>query len=124
MPKKLDPAVVRIVVKVTKPERDALARKCEDEVRTVGSWFRLQIRRAWKVHKAPKRRPPYQRNADDGVSRKIDLWARLTETERDQLEILSEDEGTSVSAWFRRRLEAELGLVAETPRRRRPSARA
>ena len=119
MPWKPNPAVIRIVVKVTKPERDALTRKCEDEVRTVGSWFRLQIRRAWKTRKAPKRLPPFRRNEGDGVSRHVDLWARLTDEERDQLEVLAADEGISVSGWFRKRLEAELGPAVETPRQRR-----
>lgn len=119
MPRKAEPAVIRVVVKVTKPERDALTALCEEEVRTVGSWFRLQVRRAWRERKPPRRRPAYKRNADDGVSRTIDLWARLTETERDQLETLAEDEGVSVSGWIRRRLETQLGPVGTGPRRRR-----
>jgi hypothetical protein len=103
-----DRAVIRVVVKMTKPDRDALVARCEEEVRTVGSWFRLQVQRAWRSRKAPRRPPPYQRDQGDGVVRTIDVWARLTDEERDQLDVLAGDEGVSVSIWFRRRLAAEL----------------
>jgi hypothetical protein len=99
-----DTATIRVVVKMTKEDRDVLVAHCEDEVRTVGSWFRYQVQRAWRARRAPRRPPPYQRSQGDGVVRRIDVWARLTETERDQLEVLADDEGVSVSIWFRRRL--------------------
>ena len=126
MPKKLEPATIRVVVKMTKAERDELVAVCEEEVRTVGSWFRLAVHRAWKKRKPPRKAPPYQRNEGDGVSRQIDVWARLTESERDQLDILADDEGVSVSIWFRRRLRewlAEHGSVL-APKKRRAAARA
>lgn len=119
MPWKPFPANVRIVVKVTKPERDALVARCEEEVRTVGSWFRLQIQRAWRARKPPRRVQEYRRKQGDGVSRTIDVWARVTDDERDQLEVLTADEGVSVSGWFRKRLEAELGASTLSPRGRR-----
>jgi hypothetical protein len=108
MPRKDDPATVRVVVKMTKEDRDALAAHCADEVRTVGSWFRLKVRRAWAKRRPPKRAPEYQRNQGDGVSRNIDVWARLTEEERDQLDVLCGDEAVSVSIWFRRRLSEDI----------------
>ncbi len=125
MPKKLDPATIRVVVKMTRADRDELVGLCEEEVRTVGSWFRLAVKRAWKKRKPPRKAPTYQRNEGDGVSRQIDVWARLTDSERDQLDILADDEGVSVSIWFRRRLRewlAEHGSVLTKNRRR--SARA
>jgi hypothetical protein len=121
VPKKLDPATIRVVVKMTRQERDELVAQCEEEVRTVGSWFRLAVRRSWKKRKPPRKAPPYQRNEGDGVSRQIDVWARLTESERDQLDILADDEGVSVSIWFRRRLRewlAEHGTLLTTRRRK------
>lgn len=108
MPKKNEPAIIRVVVKMTKAERDTLVRHCEEEVRTVGSWFRQQVRNAWRTRKPPKKYPAFQRNQADGHSRQIDVWARLTESERDQLDILCEDEGVSVSIWFRRRLPEQV----------------
>ncbi len=78
-------------------------------MRTVGSWFRLQVRRAWRTRRAPRRPPAYQRNQGDGVTRTVDVWARLTEEERDQLDVLCGDEAVSISIWFRRRMAAELG---------------
>ncbi len=108
MPRKADPATIRVVVKFTQVDRDALFAHCEDEVRTAGSWFRLQVRRAWKTRKPPKRPPPYQRNQGDGVHREVDIWARLTETERDQLDILTGDAGVSISVWFRRQLDEDI----------------
>lgn len=121
MPKKLDPATIRVVVKMTRAERDELVALCEEDVRTVGSWFRLAVRRAWKKRKPPRKAPTYQRNEGDGVSRQIDVWARLTDSERDQLDILADDEGVSVSIWFRRRLRewlAQYGSVLTKNKRR------
>ncbi len=111
MPKKAELATIRVVVKMTHADRDTLVAHCEDEVRSVGSWFRLQVRKAWKVRRPPKRTPGYQRNQGDGVERRLDVWARLTEEERDQLDVLAGDEAVSVSIWFRRRLAADIAAA-------------
>ncbi len=104
MPRKMVHADVRVVVKMTKEEVAGLKKVCDDDVRTVGSWFRLQVKQAWKNRKPPKKIGFYQRNADDGVYRQVDVWARLTDEERDQLEVLAGDENVSISIWFRKRL--------------------
>ena len=109
MPKKEEVANQRLVVKMTKQEAKALREMCEDEVRTVGSWFRLQVRQAWRDR--PKNKKPaktFLRNDPDGETRGTDVWARLTESERDKLDILTDDDGVSVSIWFRRRLKKVL----------------
>jgi hypothetical protein len=113
MPKKTDPATIRIVVK---GDRVSLGAHCEVEVRAVGSWFRLKVREAWRRRRPPRRPPPHQRNQGDGVQRTIDVWARLTEQERDQLDVLVGDEGVSISIWFRRRLADDIA-AAGGPRR-------
>lgn len=100
-----DRAVIRVVVKMTKAEQKALKAHCDAEVRTVGSWFRQQVRTAYaKRRKNARQAKTFQRNSDDGIHRGVDVWARLTEDERDMLEVLCNDEGVSVSIWFRRRL--------------------
>lgn len=107
MPHNKDLATIRVVVKMTKEEVKRLKEFCDRDVRTVGSWFRLQVQKAWRSRKPPKKQSFhcfYQRNADDGLVRNINVWARLTEEERDQLEVLCGDENVSISIWYRRRL--------------------
>ena len=111
-------ATIRVMVKMTKEDSAALRRLCEDEVRTVGSWFRLQVKRAWEVYSPSGRYPTgFQRNEDDGVKRMHDVWARLTETERDQLDVLADASGVSVSVWFRARLREDLKRRAARKRK-------
>lgn len=108
MPKKKECATIRVVVKMTNRESEDLKRICEKDVRTIGSWFRLQVRRAWATRKPPKKQQGFLRNELDGKKRTVDVWARLTDTERDQLDILCDDAGVSTSIWFRRRLREAL----------------
>ena len=123
MPRKTSHATIRVVVKMTKDDVKTLQRHCENEVRTVGSWFRLQVRRAWQNRKPPKKHGLYQRNANDGVSRQVDVWARLTEEERDQLEVLCGDENVSISIWYRRRLPQTVDKKFVEEQRRAEGAR-
>jgi len=106
-----DLVALRVMVRVTVPERDELAARCRAELRTVASWFRVQIRRAWRARgetPTPARASSRRRKQVDGVQRHAALWARVRGEERAQLDILAAEEGVSLSIWFRRRLDAEL----------------
>ena len=99
------------MVRVTPPAREELAARCRAALRTVASWFRVQIRRAWRARgdgPIPARASSRRRKQVDGVQRHAALWARVRGEERAQLDILAAEEGVSVSIWFRRRLDAEL----------------
>ena len=110
--------LIRVPVVMTRADRDRLVAHCEDEVRSVGSWFRWAIRRAWRSRKPPRRQPDELLRVDPTLRNRVAVWARLTETERGQLEVLCADEGVAPSIWFRRRLAAHLGEVAPVPARR------
>lgn len=52
---------------------------------------------------------------DPTLKNKTVAWARLTESERDQLEVLCADEGVAASIWFRRRMAEHLGELEVAP---------
>jgi hypothetical protein len=102
-----EPVVVAIPVSLTLREKARLSAYCEDEVRSVGSWFRHAIRKAWRSRKPPRRQPELMQRVERTGERRIQVWARVTETEYDQLQVLCADEGVWPSIWFRRRMEAQ-----------------
>lgn len=114
-----EPVLVRVPVVMTKADRDRLVAYCEEEVRSVGSWFRWTIRRAWRSRKPPRRQPDELVRVDPTLRNRTVAWARLTESERDQLEVLCADAGLAPSLWFRRQLAAHLGELELAPARRR-----
>src|SRR5688572_23330071 len=78
----------RFVIKVNDDERRMLDAICEDDVRSTASWFRVTIRRAW-LARDPRTQAAdtYQRFEGDDRERPFEVWTRLDEDERDQLEI-------------------------------------
>lgn len=113
-----EPVLIRVPITMSRADRDRLVAYCEDEVRSVGSWFRWAIRRAWRSRKPPRRQPDEMLRVDPTLRNRTVAWARLTETERDQLEVLCADEGVAASIWFRRRMAEHLGEIDLAPARR------
>jgi len=99
---------LRVVVMMSDEEHERLLALCEDDVRPVASWFRVIVRRAWESRR-PRRGAAgvFQRQEDDGLRRRVEVWTRLSDEERDQLDILAGEEDVSVAVWYRRRLRED-----------------
>ncbi len=113
---------LRVVVMMSDEEHQQLLLLCEDDVRPVASWFRVVVRRAWEARR-PRRGAPgvFQRQEDDGQRRRVEVWTRLSEVERDQLDVLAGEEDVSVAVWYRRRLREDWASRFGGSRRRLPS---
>lgn len=99
---------LRVVVMMSDEEHQRLLALCEDDVRPVASWFRVVVRRAWQARKPRRGAPgPFQRQEDDGERRRVEVWTRLSEEERDRLDVLAGEEDVSVAVWYRRRLRED-----------------
>ena len=113
---------LRVVVMMSEDEHEQLLALCEDDVRPVASWFRVVVRRAWESRK-PRRGAGgvFQRQEDDGQRRRVEVWTRLSEDERDQLDVLAGEEDVSVAVWYRRRLREDWANRFGSGRRKPPS---
>lgn len=113
---------LRVVVMMSEEEHDHLLALCDDDVRPVASWFRVVVRRAWESRK-PRRtgNGTFQRQEDDGQRRRVEVWTRLSEEERDQLDVLAGEEDVSVAVWYRRRLREDWASRFGNGRRRHPA---
>jgi hypothetical protein len=113
---------LRVVVMMSEEEHERLLALCDDDVRPVASWFRVVVRRAWEARKPRKGAPGvFQRQEDDGQRRRVEVWTRLSEEERDQLDILSGEEDVSVAVWYRRRLREDFASRFGRKRQATPS---
>jgi hypothetical protein len=115
---------LRVVVMMSEEEHDQLLALCDDDVRPVASWFRVVVRRAWESRK-PRRggNGTFQRQEDDGQRRRVEVWTRLSEDERDQLDVLAGEEDVSVAVWYRRRLREDFASRFNGRRRPTPAAK-
>lgn len=112
---------LRVVIMMNDEEQGKLLVLCDDDVRPVSSWFRIVVRRAWQVRKPAKKAKRFQRREDDGLRRHVEVWTRLSDDERDQLDVLAGEEDVSVAVWFRRRLREGWALYQRAQKKAVPS---
>lgn len=119
---------LRVVIMMSDEEQGQLLQLCDDDVRPVSSWFRVVVRRAWQARKPAKKAKHFQRREDDGLQRQVEVWTRLSEEERDQLDVLAGEEDVSAAVWFRRRLREGWALYQraqrKAPQRKAPQRKA
>jgi len=100
----------RFVVDLTEEEHLLLVELCDDDVRPLSSWFRITIRRAFEARGKNKKRGSSVRGVEKRETREIQVMTRLTEDERDMLDVLAGEESKTGSGWLRsmiRRSHAE-----------------
>ena len=100
----------RFVVDLTEEEHLLLVELCDDDVRPLSSWFRITIRRAFEARTKTKKRASAVRGVEKRETREIQVMTRLTEDERDMLDVLAGEESKTGSGWLRsmiRRCHAE-----------------
>ena len=91
----------RFVVDLTEEEHLLLVELCDDDVRPLSSWFRITIRRAFEARGKNKKRPSGVRGLEKRETRDIQVMTRLTEDERDMLDVLAGEESKTGSGWLR-----------------------
>jgi len=90
-------------VDLTEEEHLLLVDLCDDDVRPLSSWFRITIRRAFEARSASKKKPRGNtvRGIEQRETREIQVMTRLTEDERDMLDVLAGEESKTGSGWLR-----------------------
>jgi hypothetical protein len=91
----------RFVVDLTEEEHLLLVELCDDDVRPLSSWFRITIRRAFEARGKNKKRGSTIRGVEKRETREIQVMTRLTEDERDMLDVLAGEESKTGSGWLR-----------------------
>lgn len=85
----------------------------DDEIRPISNWLRVSVIRAFKTRdkrrKGPSRLPEELR-----AIRPLQVMARITEDERDMLDVVAGEAGLTVSGWLRATVRGAYARLLQT----------